>query len=78
MIKILDMLKLIEISKNFGEKALSGVNFELKDKTITGLLGPNGAGKTTLMKIITGFLSANGGKIFWNKEEVETNSIENK
>lgn len=79
MIEILDMLKLVEIRKNFGEKqALKEVGFELEDKSITGLLGPNGAGKTTLMKIMTGFLASNGGKIIWKNQEVDTNSIENK
>ncbi|MEX0810691.1 MAG: ABC transporter ATP-binding protein [Chitinophagales bacterium] len=44
-------------------KALNGLNLEIKAGEIYGLLGPNGAGKTTTLSILCGLLKANAGKI---------------
>lgn len=58
------MLKLKNISKNFGDKkALDKVSFEVKGGTVVGLLGPNGAGKTTLMRIIVGYFLPDEGEV---------------
>lgn len=64
------MLKLMDISKNYGSKqALKYVNLELTEG-IYGLLGPNGAGKSTLMNIITGNLGPDTGAVKWQGEEI--------
>jgi ABC-2 type transport system ATP-binding protein len=69
------MLKLEKITKKFGEKvAVDEVSMEIDKNSIVGLLGPNGAGKTTLMRVIVGFLTANEGRIYWNKKLVEPKS----
>jgi ABC-2 type transport system ATP-binding protein len=48
--------------KKYGEQfALNGISFEAGMGSITGFLGPNGAGKSTTMKILTGYLQADGG-----------------
>ncbi len=48
--------------KIYGEqKAVNNVSFALNKGEIVGFLGPNGAGKSTTMKIITGYLGADGG-----------------
>lgn len=56
----------IEVSllqKQYGEqKAVNAISFQVKKGEIVGFLGPNGAGKSTTMKMITGYLSADGGK----------------
>jgi ABC-2 type transport system ATP-binding protein len=64
------------VSKNYGiQKALDNVSFSISSGELVGFLGPNGAGKSTLMKIITGFLSADGGSVEINGETVETKNI---
>lgn len=65
-----------KISKNFGKvRAVDEVSFELRQGEVTALLGPNGAGKTTLMRVMAGFLKSDGGKIRWDKKEVDTSEI---
>jgi ABC-2 type transport system ATP-binding protein len=60
------------LSKWYGNVlGLSDVSLEI-ESGITGLLGPNGAGKSTFMKLITGQLKPNigkvsiGGRNIWN------------
>lgn len=43
--------------------ALKDLSFELQAGEVTGLLGLNGAGKTTIMKLITGLLFPDAGKV---------------
>ncbi len=63
------------ISKYFGAvTALEGVDFELKKGEILGLVGDNGAGKSTLIKILSGALIPNSGKIEVYGKEVNIHS----
>ena len=65
-----------QVSKLYGtQKALDQVSFEIGTGELVGFLGPNGAGKSTLMKIITGYLAADGGSVKVNGETVETKNI---
>ena len=69
-------IKVSQVSKLYGnQKALDQVSFEIGTGELVGFLGPNGAGKSTLMKIITGYLAADGGSIEINGEMVETKNI---
>ena len=50
------------LSKIYGaQKAVNDISFTINKGEIVGFLGPNGAGKSTTMKIITGYLKADGG-----------------
>ncbi len=42
---------------------LKGISFDVFAGEVFGFLGPNGAGKTTTIKIITGLLKADTGKV---------------
>jgi ABC-2 type transport system ATP-binding protein len=50
------------LTKIYGaQKAVNGISFSVNKGEIVGFLGPNGAGKSTTMKIITGYIEADGG-----------------
>jgi ABC-2 type transport system ATP-binding protein len=50
------------LTKLYGaQKAVNGISFSVNKGEIVGFLGPNGAGKSTTMKIITGYIAADGG-----------------
>ena len=44
-------------------KALSNLNFEVKQGEVFGLLGPNGAGKTTFLSILGGTVTKTSGNV---------------
>ena len=59
------LLRVEGLRKSFGgHQAVQNVSFELQAGAIGGLIGPNGAGKTTLFNCLTGFLPADGGKVW--------------
>jgi len=44
-----------------GDKALKGIDLNIKQGSFFGLLGPNGAGKTTTIGILTGLVNKTAG-----------------
>lgn len=52
-----------DVSVEFSDFELEGVDLELKRGEILGILGPNGAGKSTLMKTLTGQIKRRNGDI---------------
>ncbi len=58
------MIQVEHLIKRYGDLvAVNDVSFSLSEGDIVGFLGPNGAGKTTTMRIITGCLAADSGKV---------------
>ncbi|RKY40367.1 MAG: LPS export ABC transporter ATP-binding protein [Candidatus Omnitrophota bacterium] len=53
-----------------GKKVVDDVSFSVKRGEIVGLLGPNGAGKTTCFYMIVGIISPDGGRIFFDQEDI--------
>jgi D-xylose transport system ATP-binding protein len=69
------LLRIESISKRFGTViALDDVGFEVHAGEVVALLGDNGAGKSTLIKIISGSLEPDSGKIFFDGREVRFTS----
>ncbi len=60
-----DIVLLSEVTKRFGSgaPALDGVSAAIRGGEITGLVGPDGAGKTTLIRLMTGLLVPEAGKL---------------
>ena len=58
------MIEVQGLRKNFGDiAAVDGVDFCAPDGAVTGLLGPNGAGKTTTLRVMSGLMKPDGGRI---------------
>ena len=56
------MIKISSLTKRFGDHvAVDNLSFDVKPGEVLGFLGPNGAGKSTTMKMLTGFLTPDGG-----------------
>ena len=65
------ILRMVQIEKTFpGVHALDHVDFDLQQGEVHVLLGENGAGKSTLMKVLSGSLPHDSGRIFVNGKEV--------
>ena len=65
-------VKVDTLSKSYGtNKAVDQISFKVGKGEIVGFLGPNGAGKSTTMKIVTGCLAADSGKVFINGTDTE-------
>jgi len=59
------------VTKRFGGlEALSGIDFEIKDKSIYSIIGPNGAGKTTFFNCVTGFYTPEEGEILLDGKNI--------
>ena len=62
-------MQLNNITKNFNSKTiLNNVSFNLSQNEVIGLVGPNWSGKSTLLKIISGQIPADKGKVKLNNE----------
>jgi ABC-type multidrug transport system ATPase subunit len=58
------ILETAHLSKIYGnERGIRDMSLQLHEGDVYGLLGPNGAGKTTFLKLITGLIRPDQGKI---------------
>src|SRR5262245_54465986 len=58
------MIQVEGLTKYYGSyKAIDSLSFHADPGEVVGFLGPNGAGKTTTMRILTGYMPANEGKV---------------
>lgn len=66
------ILQVQDLTKDFGGlRAVNHCTFAVQPGTVTGLIGPNGAGKTTIFNLITGFLNAGGGAIYFQGRRID-------
>ena len=59
------MIRVEGLCKRFGRTvAIDGVNLAVGRGEVVGFVGPNGAGKTTTLRIVTGFVAADAGRVW--------------
>lgn len=64
-------IRVDNVTKTFGSvRANDAVSIEFAPGQIHGLLGENGAGKSTLMKLLSGFLRPDSGRILLDAQSV--------
>jgi zinc transport system ATP-binding protein len=54
---------------------LQDIEFKVSENDFIGVIGPNGGGKTTLLKVILGLLKPVKGRMIFNSELLNGNSI---
>ena len=65
------LLRVENVAMRFGGVvAVEDVSLDVTDGELLGFIGPNGAGKTTLMRIITGVLRPQRGRVIFRGEDV--------
>ena len=65
------MITVEHLTKYYGSHlAVDDISFEIAQGHVYGFLGPNGAGKSTTMNIITGCLSATGGRVLIDGHDI--------
>ncbi len=70
------MLELQNLCRSYrGIPAIENVNFKVAAGEIVGFLGPNGAGKSTTVKIITGMLRPNDGRVLFEGQDVRKDMV---
>ena len=67
------LLRLDRVSCHFGSlKAVQQVSFEMAPGELRAVIGPNGAGKTTFFNLITGFVRATAGRVWFDGADIST------
>ncbi|WP_296574363.1 branched-chain amino acid ABC transporter ATP-binding protein/permease [Phreatobacter sp.] len=60
-----------DIAKSFGGiKAVRGISFAVRDRTLHAMIGPNGAGKTTAFNLLSGMFPPDRGTVKLDGREV--------
>lgn len=68
-------LSVIGLSRWFGgNAAVSDVSFSVDKGEIVGMIGPNGAGKTTLFDLISGYVTADAGRVLLEGRDISGSS----
>ncbi len=71
-----NLFEMHSLSASYGANVvLQDVNFRVNESDFIGVIGPNGGGKTTLLKVILGLIKPSEGKIVFNSDLIDGNSI---
>jgi ABC-2 type transport system ATP-binding protein len=74
--KVQPMLELQHLYRSYrGIPAIEDVSFKVAPGEVVGFLGPNGAGKSTTVKIITGMLRPNDGRVLFQGADIEKDMV---
>ncbi|MBC91770.1 MAG: hypothetical protein CMC67_06580 [Flavobacteriaceae bacterium] len=56
---------------------LENIDFEIKKNEFIGIYGPSGSGKSTLIKLISGLITSNNGKIYMDNQLINPIELRN-
>lgn len=76
------MLQIERVSKTYRSKGidypvLKEITATIHDGEFVAIMGPSGSGKTTLLNVISGFISADGGKVILDGQDILTGEEDN-
>ena len=76
------MLQIEKVSKTYRSKGiaypvLKEITATIHDGEFVAIMGPSGSGKTTLLNVISGFISADGGKVILDGQDILTGEEDN-
>lgn len=67
----MELISVERLTKSFGGlRAVDGVTMKVQEGELTSIIGPNGAGKSTLFNLMTGLISPDEGRVFFNGEDI--------
>ncbi|HSH41975.1 MAG TPA: ATP-binding cassette domain-containing protein [Arenicellales bacterium] len=70
------MVEIQGLTRRFGPiTAVDDISFKVARGEVLGFLGPNGAGKSTTMKMITGFLMPDAGRITVDGDDIAEHPV---
>jgi ABC-2 type transport system ATP-binding protein len=70
------MIEIEGLTRRFGSvTAVANLSLKVARGEVLGFLGPNGAGKSTTMKMVTGYLAPNEGRVRVCGHDIETDTI---
>lgn len=74
------MIQFENVTKTYNKtvRAVDDISFEVRGGEIVGFIGPNGSGKTTTMKLLTGIIRPDSGKITVNGYNIRKDPIKAK
>ncbi len=71
------MIQVENLTKRYADRfAVRDVSFEVPKGEVVGFLGPNGAGKTTTLRMLTGYLAPDRGRIRIDGIDVVSDPVE--
>ncbi len=71
------LVEVENLAKHYGPiRAVDGISFKVGRGDVLGFMGPNGAGKTTAMRLITGFLEPDAGRVEVAGHDLATESLQ--
>lgn len=76
------MLQIEKVSKTYRSKGidypvLKEITATIRNGEFVAVMGPSGSGKTTLLNVISGFISADGGKVILDGQDILTGEEDN-